>query len=45
MKVVGNCLSNRLHATRKLKGEGAEEPNIVQVSGNGAHHWVRAIDR
>ena len=34
-----------LHATRKLEEEGEEELNMVQVSGNGAHQWINAIDR
>ena len=34
-----------LHATRKLKEEGEGELNMVQVSGNGVHQRINAIDR
>ena len=34
-----------LHAIRKLKGEGEERLNMVQVGGNSAYQQTNAIDR
>ena len=40
-----NKVQPGLHATRKLKEEDEKELNMVQVSGNGAHQRISAIDR